>query len=124
MNELERIINENLESLIDINEDIGYLADHGTLNVSGPSPLNPTERESREVLSNFPILVSENYAIKTVDLKKGSLPDSFNCLIIAQPTEAFSDYELFQIDQFLMRGKNLALFSFSQDLINSFFAWI
>ncbi len=30
MNEMEGIINENIETLIDINEDIGYLADHGT----------------------------------------------------------------------------------------------
>jgi ABC-type uncharacterized transport system involved in gliding motility auxiliary subunit len=30
-------------------------------------------------------------------------------VIIARPTEPFNDYELFQIDQFLMKGKNLIL---------------
>jgi ABC-type uncharacterized transport system involved in gliding motility auxiliary subunit len=29
---------------------------------------------------------------------------------VAGPTETFTDYELFQIDQFLMRGKSLAIF--------------
>jgi ABC-type uncharacterized transport system involved in gliding motility auxiliary subunit len=31
-------------------------------------------------------------------------------LVVAGPTEQFTDYELFQLDQFLMRGNNLALF--------------
>ncbi len=39
------------------------------------------------------------------------MPESLNCLIIAQPTEAFSDYALYQIDQALMRGTNLAIFT-------------
>jgi ABC-type uncharacterized transport system involved in gliding motility auxiliary subunit len=30
-------------------------------------------------------------------------------MLIARPTQPFSDYELFQIDQFLMKGKNLIL---------------
>jgi ABC-type uncharacterized transport system involved in gliding motility auxiliary subunit len=32
-----------------------------------------------------------------------------NSLVIARPTEKFTDYELYQIDQFLMQGKSLAL---------------
>lgn len=43
-------------------------------------------------------------------LKDGVIPESINCLIIGGPTETFTDYELFQIDQFLMRGKSLAIF--------------
>ena len=35
---------------------------------------------------------------------------NFSGLVVAGPTETFTDYELFQIDQFLMQGKNLALF--------------
>ncbi|MEJ2427849.1 MAG: Gldg family protein [Deltaproteobacteria bacterium] len=64
LDKMEEIISQNLESLIHINEDLGYLADHG----------------------------------------------SIDCLVIARPTEKFTDYELFQLDQFLMRGKSLALF--------------
>ena len=109
MDQMEEIINENLESLIDINEDLGYLVDHGTLSLSGPSPMSPS-RQSRDALSSFKTLVSQNYTIKEVNLKDGTIPDSINCLVIARPTEAFTDYELFQIDQFLMRGKSLAVF--------------
>ena len=43
-------------------------------------------------------------------LKEGALPDTVNCLVIPGPKEKFSDYDLFQIDQFLMKGKSLAIF--------------
>jgi ABC-2 type transport system permease protein len=110
LNKMDEIINENLESLIDINQDLGYLADHGTLNLPGRSPMDPMGRSEREPLSNFRQLASQNYTIKPVHLKGGTISEGFNCLVIARPTENFSDYELFQIDQFLMRGKSLALF--------------
>jgi ABC-type uncharacterized transport system involved in gliding motility auxiliary subunit len=110
LNEMEEIINDNVESLIDINEDLGYLADHGTLEISGGMPMSPLGQQNQDSISNFRTLISQNYTIRNVNLNDGAIPDSFNSLIIARPTEAFTDYELFQIDQFLMRGKNLALF--------------
>jgi ABC-2 type transport system permease protein len=111
MQAMEEIISQNLESLIDINEDLGVLAGHGALDLFGPSPLNPMGQRKSDDLENFRTLISQNYTIKQVDLKKDDpIPRSFNCLVIAGPTEKFSDYELFQIDQFLMSGKNLAIF--------------
>jgi ABC-type uncharacterized transport system involved in gliding motility auxiliary subunit len=107
LDKMEEIISQNLESLIDINEDLGYLADHGTLQVATNSPENPSGQES---LSHFRNLISQNYTIQNVSLKDGKIPDSVDCLVIVRPTEKFTDYELFQIDQFLMRGKNVALF--------------
>jgi ABC-type uncharacterized transport system involved in gliding motility auxiliary subunit len=110
MNQMEEIINESVESLIDINEDLGYLADHGTLDISGATPADPMRPQEHDAITNFRTLVSQNYTIRHVNLKEGVVPDSVNCLVIARPTENFTDYELFQIDQFLMRGNNLALF--------------
>lgn len=109
LNKMDEIINENLESLIDINQDLGYLADHGTIKFARPSPMDPTGRAGGP-LTNFQKLASQNYTIKEVSLKEGTIPEGFQCLVIARPTEAFTDYELFQIDQFLMRGNSLALF--------------
>jgi ABC-2 type transport system permease protein len=110
MNQMEEIIDQGVESLIDINEDIGYLTSDGTLKLSGISPMDPMGGQGPDSLSNFRTLVSQNYAIKEVNLKDDRLPESINCLVVAGPTEKFTDYELFQIDQFLMKGKNLALF--------------
>ena len=107
LDKMEEIISQNLESLIHINEDLGYLADHGTLKLAGGSPEEPTRQD---ILSNFRKLISQNYTIKHVNLKDGKIPDSIDCLVIVRPTEKFTDYELFQLDQFLMRGKSLALF--------------
>jgi len=107
---LEETISENLESLIDINEDLGYLADHGTPALANPRSADPRRQQRQETLQNFRILLSQNYNIKNVFLKGDPIPTGMDCLVIDGPTEGFSDYELFQIDQFLMRGKSLALF--------------
>jgi len=110
LDKMEEIINENVESIIDINQDIGYLADHGTLKLGGRPTLNRREQRREETLSTFQSLISQTYTIKNVSLKDGFIPEGINCLIIGGPTEPFTDYELFQIDQFLMRGKSLAFF--------------
>jgi len=109
MAEMEEILNDNIEQLIDINEDIGYLADHGTLSLSGAPPNAPGQAQNQDSATNLRTLISQNYTIKNIALKSESIPESLNSLVIARPTEKFSDYELFQIDQFLMQGKSLAL---------------
>ena len=107
IDQLENTINDNLETLVNINQDLGYLADHGTLSTSSFSPMG---RQNPAAISTFSRLVSKTYSIKPIDLKSQSIPSNLKCLVIARPTEKFSDYELFQIDQALMKGTNLALF--------------
>jgi ABC-2 type transport system permease protein len=109
MQEMEEIINANIEQLIDINEDIGYLADHGTLSLNQAPPNAPGRPQNQDSATNLRALISQNYTIKNIALKADSIPESLNSLVIARPTEKFTDYELFQIDQFLMQGKSLAL---------------
>ncbi len=107
LDDMEQVIDDNLETLVDINQDLGYLSDHGTLNISGASPMGP---RNPDALSTFSSLVSQTYSIKPINLKDDDIPASINCLVIARPTENFSDFELYQIDQALMKGTNLALF--------------
>jgi ABC-2 type transport system permease protein len=109
MAEMEEAIDGNIERLIDINEDIGYLADHGTLSLTGASPANPVQRQGQDSATNFRTMVSQTYSIKNINLKDQTIPEDLNSLVIARPTEKFSDYELYQIDQFLLQGKSLAL---------------
>lgn len=106
LNKMDETINDNIESLLDINEDLGYLADHGTPVLSSA----PMTGRGEGSLKSFYSLISQNYSIKNIDLKDEPIPGSLKCLVIAQPTEKFSDYELYQIDQALMRGTNLAIF--------------
>ncbi len=108
---IEKFINENVDNLININEDIGYLSSNGTLSISPQLPsqyrmLQPNQGS----LTKFNSLLSKNYTIKQIDLKSEDITDSIDTLIIAGAKENFSDWELFQIDQFLMKGKSLAIF--------------
>ena len=110
MNELKEIIEKNIEALIDINEDLGYLVQHGTLNLSSTPQMRQSGLQRQETVMNFRSLVSQNYSLKQINLKEDAIPDNLRSMVIARPTLPFSDYELFQIDQFLMKGKNLVLF--------------
>ena len=107
---LEGDMNAIVEKLININKDLGFLFGHGTLSLM-PDQMAMMQGRPSEGLQAFNSLVSSRYSIKPVDLKTGVVPDGLNCLIIARPTEKFSDYELFQIDQALMKGTSLAFIS-------------
>ena len=107
---LEEDMNAVVEKLIGINKDLGFLSGHGSLSLM-PDRMAMMQGRPSEGLQAFNSLVSSRYSIKPVDLKTGAVPDGLNCLIIARPTEKFSDYELFQIDQALMKGTSLAFIS-------------
>jgi ABC-2 type transport system permease protein len=107
LSQMEDIINENVETLVDINERVGYISDHGTLSIAGYSPYGG---QPPDALNNFTSLISQNYTIKEVNIKDDPIPSSLKSLVIARPMEEFTDYELYQIDQALMRGTNLILF--------------
>jgi hypothetical protein len=105
--QIEELVGTNLDRLININEEIGYLSGFGTLSMGdGGMPLGPQE----EALNRFGELLSQSYSLKAVDLNQAPVPEGMKTLIVARPTEPLSDYALFQIDQALMRGTNLALF--------------
>ncbi len=101
-------LSNTMDSMIGINREIGYLQDHGT------SPMMPAGMgmmgRQQGSMNVFNRLLSKRYSIKYIDLKKNGIPEGLNCLIISRPTKKFSDYELFEIDQALMRGTNLAIF--------------
>ncbi len=104
MEDLETAINDNLEKLAGINEDLGVLASHGALS------MRQAPGAQGEKIANFSRMVSNTYNIKNIDLSKESIPESLNSLVIVRPDEPFSDYELYEIDQALMRGTRLILF--------------
>jgi len=110
MGRIEETIDSHIESLIDINEDIGVLAGFGSVPIAPTPPPNMGIPQDPNSATTFHTLLSQNYTVKPIDLKEEAIPDSLNCLVIPGPKEKLSDYELFQIDQFLMKGKNLAIF--------------
>lgn len=104
---LEKAIEEAVENVIDVNEEIGYLVSNGCPDLSGAAmPGKP----DAGALTHFNALLGEDYTIRPVNLEKESIPDGLSTLIIAGPRERFTDYELYQIDQFLMKGRSILLF--------------
>lgn len=99
-----------IEKMIGINQDIGYLADHGTQTL-GPDRMAMMQGRPGGGMQVFNDLLSSRYDIRPVSLKQNPVPEGLSCLIIAKPTEKFTEFELFQIDQALMRGTNIAFFS-------------
>ncbi len=108
--ELGNLIAESVESLLEINEDLGYLADKGTLPLNQPPAMAPGAPQPQQALAAFGSIASRFYTIRNVRVGDGGIPPNLGCLVIARPVETFSDYELFLIDQHLMRGGSLALF--------------
>ncbi len=106
--QIEEVINTNLERLVNINQNIGYLADYGTLEAASLGPMGSRGGPS---LRNFRTLIDKSYSLQSIRLKEDPIPDGIKCLIVARPTEKLSDYALYQIDQALMRGTNLAIFT-------------
>lgn len=108
---IEEFITENIDRLISVNQDIGYLSSHGTAMLSSSLPPQlQMMQQNLPSLKAFSELVEESYEIKNVDLKKDEIPSGINTLIVAGPKDEFNEWELYQIDQFLMKGGSLALF--------------
>jgi len=107
IDELEQMLNAQVESLVDINVNLGYLADHGALPLGAIMPMG---RRHPDSLKTFSALINQTYSPKNFMLTEEGIPEDVNCIVLARPTQPFTDYELFQIDQALMRGQNLAIF--------------
>lgn len=106
MGKLRQNIDDAVGNVINVNEEIGYLGDHGTLPLSEAMPGAALEEQP---LSHFQKLLSGEYTVREVKLKDG-IPPELPTLIIAGPKKKFTDYELYQLDQYLMKGRNLAIF--------------
>jgi len=108
MEDLGRMINGSVESLIDIHTRLGYLADHGTAPLAGAMP--GQGGDDPQAFSNLRELASAGYSLAPVNLGEGAIPEGLECLLVIRPRDAFTDHDLYQLDQFLMRGKSLAFF--------------
>lgn len=105
---LENAIKAAIDSVTEVNDAFGYLADHG--NPLHQSLGQPGMPEPDDSLLIFGDLINKNYSFKDIFMNKPGAMQGYKTLLIARPTRAFSDYELFQIDQFLMQGNSIAIY--------------
>jgi hypothetical protein len=95
----------------DIHHKIGVLTGHDEIKLteSNLAPSNMGKFNIQQIITqNFPF-----YSFQDVDLKNGDaeISDDLDGLIVTQPGKDLSEKELRRIDQFLMKGKSLAVFA-------------
>ncbi|MCF8029959.1 MAG: Gldg family protein [Desulfohalobiaceae bacterium] len=104
--ELANLIGNNLDSLLGIHQKLGYLTGHDTLPL-GPQPRRRQQRGTET--KAFENMVKQNYSLQQITLDQG-VPKGLQTLVIPGPKKEFSDFQLYQLDQALMQGTNLAVF--------------
>ena len=98
LDELEDNIAESLKSLISKSVEIGYITGHGERDLLG---------SDYESAASFQTLIEDTYTLKTLELSEDDIPASISTIVINGPKTAYTDAELYKIDQFLMRGGNI-----------------
>jgi ABC-type uncharacterized transport system involved in gliding motility auxiliary subunit len=93
----------------DIHHKIGVLSGHDEIKPSDSNlaPSNMGKFSMQQIITqNFPF-----YSFQDVDLKNGDaeVPEELDGLIVTQPGKDLTEKELRRIDQFMMKGKSLAV---------------
>lgn len=91
---------ESLKSMVSKSVEIGYIRGHGEW--------DPTDNE--EGSGALAELLKDRYSFKLLDLRTDDIPPNLTSVIINGPKRAFTDEELYKLDQYLLRGGNLMLF--------------
>ncbi|MBO7639020.1 MAG: Gldg family protein [Treponema sp.] len=97
---MEEDIEKNLLSLASNVSTIAYTTGHGELDLN----------DANDGAAAFAQLIQGSYTFVPVNLEEENLPLDIKSLVINGAHTAFSENELYKIDQFLMRGGNILLF--------------
>jgi hypothetical protein len=108
---LGRVLHELRDHSNGVHHSIGLLVGHDELRLSDSNlvPSSAGAFSMRKIIEeNF-----EQYAFREVDLRGGQAPiaDDLDGLVVTQPGVDLSETELRRVDQFVMKGKSLAVFA-------------
>lgn len=113
---IRRSLDDTIKNLIGAQEEMGYLADFETPPYRGrANPNTPTDVVEAE-LTNLFQLVSPEYTYRGLLLEERPVPEGLRSMLVVGPQEPLSEWALFQIDQFLLRGGSLMLFLDSHNI--------
>ncbi len=97
---LEDNVSVSLDSLLSKSTTIGYVIGHGEMGIT----------DSQTGSGILASLMADRYTFEELNLQETEIPSSITTLMINGPKTAFSDVELYKIDQFVLKGGNLAIF--------------
>jgi hypothetical protein len=90
-------IENKLSVLVQANPSIAYITGHGEKSLS----------DARRGAGRLRQLTQGLYQLEELDLSQNPIPADTQTVIINGPRQQFSQWELYQLDQFLMRGGSL-----------------
>ncbi len=104
--EIKNTLDGMIESSLGINKEIGYMTGYG----APPLYQNPyAQNQGNQVsLNNLHRILADTYMIKGIDLTNDGIPKGLKTLLVVSPKEKLSDWDLYQIDQFIMEGNSVA----------------
>lgn len=97
---LEESMNESIQGLLAKVKPVGYIIGHEEAELS----------DENGTSIRFVTLLSDMYELKKINLSEEEIPSNLSSIIINGPKTAFSEAELYKIDQFVMRGGNVMFF--------------
>ncbi len=90
----EDSISRAISILVSDNPPVGYVTGHGTKSIT----------DQREGAANFRNLLMDMYEVREINLEDG-IPSGLRTVIVNGVSETLSEYELYQLDQFVMKGR-------------------
>ncbi|MEM9424843.1 MAG: Gldg family protein, partial [Spirochaetota bacterium] len=102
---LEGQLAEIVIGSLGITQNIGYVADRETASFDPPNPQRPGQGAN---LYQFSQEARDLYNFQSVRLDEGIGKD-VNILLLIDPKKQLSDWDLYQLDQFIMRGGRLVV---------------
>ncbi len=100
LDDLEENLTDSVKALASKSTKIAYATGHGELALN----------DAQNGAANFAGLLGDSYSLEELDLSKNDIPGGIQTLVINGPKTAFSENELYKVDQFLMKGGRLMLF--------------
>ena len=116
METIRRSLDDTLKNILGTQEEMGYLADFETPPYRGRANATTQTDMVEAELSNLFQLVSGEYTFRGLLLEDRFVPEGVRSMLVVGPQEPLSDWALFQIDQFLLRGGSLMLFLDSHNI--------
>ena len=113
---IETSIRQSLRSLVSTTSLLGYATGNGEKDLS----------DNQQGAGPFSALLSSRYKVIPVNLSSENIPAGIDTLIINGPEQHYSEQALYRIDQFLMSGGSLLVFSdsYQQMMIGSQPRWV
>ena len=104
--EIKNEISKNIDSMLGLKATIGYVQGHEEANyITIPPQFGGNPNDAYDSVSEYVTDIQGNYNFEAVDISLNDIPSSIDALIVAGSKTAYTDYELYKLDQFIMSGK-------------------